>query len=379
MSGPAGTLTKFAGRVPQLAGPMTGVTKPESESDLALAVWYAVPPAKPGRTSAMTRFSCPFLLILLVGLTACGGGGATGKASPKAARPPEPDVWMELRRGTAPQELVHIGVQGVMIGTAGEPLTVRLFAGPGRSDSAWYFLRSFAPFELKSPQGNLVVHSMGRVSAGPVEERMIFEWARSVAAEAADPRVTEAYGLVLAWHQGGSSGICRDVALYLTGKAVASACGWDKNVEGRLNPTTLGQVYGWFDRLKPFQTGAGEQDMRQGSLETRLVFAGHGNHPAGADEQAEMQTFGAALYGELAARREAAVPPPSSLLLPAHLVPPNETEIVLQVPDKPPPPPAGEGVTPAPRPARPRPAETPEESPPGSAPVTSPARRGSRG
>ncbi len=80
--------------------------------------------------------------------------------------------------------------------------------------------------------------------------------------------------------------------------------------------------------------------MRQGSLETRLVFAGHGNHPAGTDEQAEIQTFGAALYGELAARREAAPPEtPSRLLLPARLVPPKETEVALQFPEKPPEPP----------------------------------------
>lgn len=285
---------------------------------------------------------------------------------------------MELRRGTAPQELVHIGVQGVMIGPAGEPLTMQLFARPGRSDSAWYFLRTYAPFELKSPQGNLVVHSKGRVSAGPVEKRMILEWARSVAAEAADPRVAEAYGLVLAWHQGGSSGICRDVALYLTGKAVASACGWDKTVEGRLDPAALGQVYGWFDRLKSFQAGAGDQDMRQGSLETRLVFASNGGHQAGVGEQAEMQSFGAALFGELAARKEPAAEtpaavetpsapaPPARFLLPARLVPPKEAEIVLQLPDKPPPPPPGMGRTP--RPPRPRPAETPEESAPEESP-----------
>ncbi|HEV7784422.1 MAG TPA: hypothetical protein VGQ28_03740, partial [Thermoanaerobaculia bacterium] len=201
-----------------------------------------------------------------------------------------------------------------------------------------------------------------------------------------------AYGLALAWHQGGSSGICRDVALYLTGETMASACGWDKNVAGRLDPAALGQVYGWFDRLKAFQAGAGDQDMRQGSLETRLVFAGQGNHPAGAGEQAEIQSFGAALYGELAARKEPAAPAaatpatpettseasatPSHLLLPARLVVPKvNDEIVLQLPDQPPPPPPGMGTTPAPRPPRPRPAPTPDEEstpsegPPGSAGV----------
>ena len=286
---------------------------------------------------------------------------------------------MELRRGTAPQELVHIGIQGVMIGPAEGPLAVQLFAGPRRSGAAWYYLRTYAPFEVKSLQGNLVFHSQGKVSAGAVEKRMIFEWARAVAAEAADSRVTEAYGLALAWHQGGSSGICRDVALYLTGEAVASACGWTSDVQGRLDPEALGRVYAWFDRLKPFQAGAGDQDMRQGSLETRLVFAGRGSHPAGAGEQGEIQAFGAALYGELAARREPASAQaapeatdeasqpeapvaPSHLLLPARLVPPKvNDEIVLQLPDEPPPPPPGMGIAPVPRPARPRPAATPEE------------------
>jgi hypothetical protein len=327
----------------------------------------------PARTSAMTRSSYLLLLGLLAGLTACAGGSSSNKAAPKAlSKASEPEVWLELRRGTEPQELVHIGIQGVVIGPTGGPLAVQLFTGPRRSDAAWYFLRTYAPFELKSPQGNLVFHSKGRINAGPVEKRMIFEWARSVAAEAAEGRVSEAYGLVLAWHQGGSSGICRDVALYLTGEAVASACGWTAEVQGRLDPDALGQVYGWFDRLKPFQAGAGDQDMRQGSLETRLVFAGQGNHPAGAGEQAEVQAFGMALFAELAARREPAVPmtatsSPTRLLLPARLIPPKETEeIALQLPDHPPPPPPGMGTTPAPRP-RPRPAQTPEEesTPPG--------------
>jgi len=330
----------------------------------------------------MKRSSYLLLPVLLAGLTACTGGSSTGKAAaPKPARPPEPDIWMELRRGTAPQELAHIGIQGVTIGPAGGRLTVQLFAGPRRSDAAWYYLRTYEPFEVKSPQGNLVVHSQGKVSAGAIEKRMIFEWARAVAAEAADSRVTDAYGLALAWHQGGSSGICRDVALYLTGETVASACGWASDVQGRLDPESLGRVYGWFDRLKPFQAGAGDQDMRQGSLETRLVFAGHGNQLAGAGEQAEMQSFGAALYGELASRKEpatvtpeetpeaAAPAAPAHLLLPARLVPPKvNDEIVLQLPDQPPPPPPGMGTTPAPRPLRPRPAVTPEEQPEESPP-----------
>src|SRR5436305_1965380 len=285
--------------------------------------------AKPG----MTRPSFLLLLILLMGLAACGGGEPSGKAAPrKADGAAGPAPLMELRRGTEPRELVHIGIQGVVIGPDGGPLAVKLFAEPRRSDDAWYFLRTYAPFELKSPQGDLVFHSKGRVSPGPAEKRMILEWARAVAAEAAGGRSGGAYGLVLGWHQGGSSGVCHDVALYLTGEAVASACGWDAEVKGQLDPGQLGRVYDWFDRLKAFQAGAGDQDMRQGSLETRLVFAGRGKDEATAREQEEVQSFGEALFNELAARRVGAAPaasptpgatPASRLLLPPPPVPPK--------------------------------------------------------
>ncbi|HYX24715.1 MAG TPA: hypothetical protein VFC23_11225 [Thermoanaerobaculia bacterium] len=274
---------------------------------------------------------------------------------------------MELRRGTEPRELVHVGIQGVVIGPEGGPLATKLFVDPRRSDDAWYLLRTYAPFELKSPQGDLVFHGKGKVSPGPVEKRMVFEWARAVAAEAAGGRSGGAYGLVLGWHQGGSSGVCHDVALYLTGEVVASACGWDAEVKGRLDPAQLGRVYAWFDRLEPFQGGAGDQDLRQGSLETRVVFAGRGKDEATAGEQAEIQSFGEALFNELAANKTPAPvpPPPSRLLLPAHPVPPKgDDEIVLELPDEPPPPPPGEGTPAPPRRPRPRPSPAPQEATP---------------
>lgn len=319
-----------------------------------------------------------------MGFAACGGGKPSGKAAPqKPAGAAGPDVWMELRRGTEPRELVHIGIQGVVIGPDGGPLAVKLFADPRRSDDAWYFLRTYAPFELKSPPGDLVFHSKGKASPGPAEKRMIFEWARAVAADAEGGRSGGTYGLVLGWHQGGSSGVCHDVALYLTGEVVASACGWSADVQGRLDPAQLGRVYGWFDRLKSFQAGAGDQDLRQGSLETRLVFAGLGKDEATARQQEEIQSFGEALFNELAARREGAAPEasptpgtpppaktpapttPSRLLLPPHPVPPKvDDEIVLQLPDEPPPPPPGEGTPAPPRRPRPRPSPAPEESTP---------------
>ena len=322
------------------------------------------------------RGSRGLVVLLALAVLACGGGKPAGKAVPRKAAVSGPEVWIEFRRGTDPRELARIGTRGVVIGPEGGPRAVTLFADRRRSDEAWYFLRTYAPFEMKTLQGDLDFHGKGKSSPGTTEKRMILEWTRARAVEAAGGQGSDAYGLVLSWHQGGSSGICQDVALYLTGEAVASACGWDGEVQGRLDPAELARVYDWFDRLQPFQSAAGEQqDAQSGSLDTRLVFAGHGTRAAKADEKGQIQTFAAALFAELAARRQGAPAPqatpgatpasptpapPARLLLPRNLAPPKEAEIILQLPDKPPPPPPGMGIPP-PAP-RPKPVPTPPVS-----------------
>jgi hypothetical protein len=302
------------------------------------------------------------LLVAVLVVAACGGeapaGKVAGEGSAAPALPTAPQVNIELRRGKDPQELVRIGVRGVVIGPAEGPLQRKLYAEPRRGDDAWYLLSTYAPFEIKSPAGDLTFRGRGKVKPGPDERRMIFEWVRQVASEAAGGRSGAAYGLVIAWHQGGASGSCDDVVLYLTGEAVASTCGWNREVRGRLDPAQLGRVYGWFDRLQPFQAGGeqGEDSLRPGSFETRLIFAGRGARPATAAEQEEIQSFTVSLFAELAARRRGASPPPASPAAPGKavpestpappaerlLLPPNaavkpEEEILLKLPAEPPP------------------------------------------
>jgi hypothetical protein len=317
----------------------------------------------------MRRLGC--ILLLLVVLTACGGGApAPGSSDGKEAAqvPMPPWVGIELQRGQEPRELVRIGVRGAVIGPADGPLAWKLFAEPRRASDAWYFLYTYAPFTRSAPEGELVFRGRGKAKAGPVQQRMIFEWARQVAAEAAGGRGLAAYGLLLAWHQGGPSGICEDVVLYLTGEAVATACGWDGEIRGRLDPEQLGRVYGWFDRLQPFQTARAEsEEARPGALETRVIFAGRGAQAATASEQAEIRSFAALLFAELATRRrgaatapaqpgasESAAPetpaaPPPRLLLPRGAVSPRREEIILQLPEKPPPVPKVRPGSPDPR------------------------------
>jgi hypothetical protein len=298
------------------------------------------------------------ILLLVLVLAACGGEAPAGKAGEGSAAPATPPpAGIELRRGKDPQELVRIGVRGVVIGPAEGRLQRKLYADPRRGDDVWYLLSTYAPFESKLPAGDLVFRGRGKVKPGPDERRMIFEWVRQVASEAAGGRSGAAYGLVIAWHQGGASGSCDDVVLYLTGEAVATACGWDREVRGRLDPAQLGRVYGWFDRVQPFQAGGeqGEDSLRPGSFETRLIFAGRGARPATAAEQEEIQSFTVSLFAELAARRRGARPPAASaapgkavpestpappaerLLLPPNAAVKPEEEILLKLPAEPPP------------------------------------------
>lgn len=304
-------------------------------------------------------------LLLLTILAACGKVPQEKPAAPPAPKgPAEAPLGMELQRGQEPREIVWIGTRSVIIGPVQGPLARKFFVDSRRPDMAWYFLRTYAPFERKSPEWDLSFHGQGKAKAGATEQRMILEWARQTASAAAGGHGGSAYGLALAWHQGGSSLDCQDVAAYLTGEAVASSCAWDGEVRGWLEPGALSRLYGWFDHLMPFQAGGGQtqESLRPGALETRLVFAGRGLQPATAAEETEIQSFGAALFAELAGRRNGAAPPPppaapgaaqgkpapapapappppSHLLLPPGALNPRPEEVVLQLPEKPPPPP----------------------------------------
>jgi hypothetical protein len=338
-----------------------------------------MPPARLDKLPLrLTRLALTLALACgMVCGVACGGKGGPAALAGRPGRPAvftAPAVAIELERWTAPREVVRVGLQGVVIGPETGALQWKLFAAPRRADEVWYFLGTYAPFTAKAGPEEISFHGRGRTKAGAAEQRMIGEWTRLVGKEAAAEALgggpgDGSYGLALAWHQGGTSGICSDLTLTLTGEAVASGCGWPAEVRGRLEPATLARVYAWFDRLKPFQSGAEEPESpggtRNGSLDTRVIFAARGSHPSGAAEEAEIRSFAASLFAELAARRPtpppvanapaaaiaAAAPaaePPARFLLPANAAPPKAEEVALHFPEKAPPPPAAPTSPPPP-------------------------------
>jgi len=219
-------------------------------------------------------------------------------------------VVVDWPRSQNPPTRIVIGIGGVGTGPAGGPLVPTLFLGPERAEDAHYFARTYAPFRVRLGHGELVFHGQGRVRPGGVEQRVIVEWARRVAAELAGGRSGGAYGLALSWHRGGSVGRCESVSVFLTGEVRAQACAWGGDeVRGRLQPAAAGRVYEWFDSLKPFQSS--QQSSSSGEVEpSRLVFAGRGSQAPGEEDGKALEGFAAALFRELSTKRRGGAPPP---------------------------------------------------------------------
>jgi hypothetical protein len=307
----------------------------------------------------------PCLLLLLICLGACGGPGAASSAGegdvPTERISVEAEVrpgLVELRRWREPRQRVVIERAGVAIGPAGGSLVRKLFVEPTRLEDLLFFLRTYAPFRQRSAAGELAFGGGGPVKAGPVEQRMIFEWARKVAAEVESAQSQDSYGLVLAWHRGGGAESCDGLAVYLDGEVHASSCAWPDESRGRLRPESLARLHQWYDQLKPFQQALGVEAGR-GRVPVRLTFAGHGPGAASPQDVAALQALATSLHRELAVRRGGAAPPPVAPEAAAKTVVPAEPSPSLLVPPAPParlPPP--QALRPGIRP--PPPADEPE-------------------
>jgi hypothetical protein len=280
--------------------------------------------------------------------------------APPAKLPADSPWTVDWRRWRDPRERVLIGRGGIAMGPVAGPLQRYLFTEPERAREIAALARAYAPFRWRVGPEELVFHGRGRVRVGGVERRMILEWARQVAAEAAGVVPGSGYGLVLAWQIEGA--MCEEVSVYLSGEVRSGRCNSDGAIAGRLAPEPLGRLYTQFDRLRPFQ--AGEEPETGSSDASRLVFTGRGGAAAGPAEIRAFQDLAAALHQEIVVRRPGyrppvpaappedprnrrrrsapppapATPPPARLLLPPPSPPPLP-EVILRDDALPPPPP----------------------------------------
>lgn len=255
------------------------------------------------------------VLIGLAGWVGCGGSGSAPRPDDDRVPTERPSVaaevrsgMIELRRWREPRQRVVIDRAGASIGPVGAPLVRKLFVEPERMQDLLFFLRTYAPFRQRSAAGELAFGGQGPVKTGAVEQRMILEWARKVAAEVEGAPSEAAYGLVLAWHRGEASGSCDDVAVFLDGEVRASSCSRPEGSRGRLRPEALARLDHWYDQLKPFQETAGVEAGR-GRVPVRLTFAGRGTREPSPEDVAALQALAAALHQELARRRGEVTPP----------------------------------------------------------------------
>jgi hypothetical protein len=209
-----------------------------------------------------------------------------------------------------PSQRVSIGPGGLWVGPDGGPRVHYLFARRQRLEEVALFARTWAPFRQSDASGELVFRGRGAAPASAAERRMIAEWARLVAIEAADVAAASPYGLAVAWHRGAATGgVCDDLAIYLSGEVRAGSCGAGDEVSGRLAGERLERLYGWIDGLKAFQD-AGAQGVRADALLERLIFAGRGSRRASPAELAAIEALAGTLHRELTAGRSGVAPLP---------------------------------------------------------------------
>lgn len=244
------------------------------------------------------------------------GSAARSKAPSPPVLPGIGRVVVDWKRSLTPPVRVVLGIGGVADGPTEGPIVPYLYPEAGLAESAHYLSRTYAGFHARLANGEMVFYGLGRVRPGPVEQRMVVEWARRAAASLAtgaggSRESGDSYGLALSWHRGASVGNCESVSVLLTGEARAEACAWGgEAVAGRLQTAALSRVYDWFDTLGAFQES--EMGVPGESEPARLVFAGQGARGPTREEIVAIESFAAALLRELSARRKGGAPAPAA-------------------------------------------------------------------
>jgi len=237
------------------------------------------------------RSVLPVLLVLAL-LTGCVLPG--GEATPAADQPIL--IW-ESAGAQCPQ--VSFALSDVDFGDC-----VVTVAPPGYVSTAYAeqladFAGQYAPFQAETSAGRVDFRGHGDTVATPAEQRMLAEWARMRADEAASGRAGAAWGLALAWsRQGGIAGFCDDLYVYMDGQVGAGDCRMGAAIASRtsrLDADELDVLYGLIDRLPSVQVSRGDPAVAD-AMFVNLVFSGRGTGLASDADQEQLLNFAADLY-----------------------------------------------------------------------------------
>ncbi len=145
------------------------------------------------------------------------------------------------------------------------------------------FVQKFASFEADTVVGKLTFVGQGQITATPVQQRAIAEWALLVDQEAEPGRDSAAQGLAFAWHrEGGIAGFCDDVSVYLTGFAYVTSCKGNQAKDLGNYLLTSQQLHQLYSLLADYQRFDSQQKdtASADSMTIRMVFGGTGAREA---------------------------------------------------------------------------------------------------
>lgn len=205
------------------------------------------------------------------------------------------------RIGESPCAVLRAGLDGLASGLCGEELQPRVYVRPDRPMRLAELVGRYAPFELEVGDEEIELQGRGAEVPGPVERRMVLEWARRLMAEARGVTATRGFRLAYEWHrqiQGGRE--CEAVAIYLSGEVLATTCDGLHSF-GHVEPGRMSPILAWHDQVAPFQAvrqgGAGGEPVSD-----RLFFPGAGEAEQDDDTVKSMIALARAIHADVLAR-----------------------------------------------------------------------------
>ncbi len=192
-----------------------------------------------------------------------------------------------------------LGSDALAVGPCKGELSNGRYALPERAPRLAYFVQTFASFEAQTPAGKVQFLGKGSAIASPVEQRMIAEWARIAAEEVSVGGAAKTQGTALTWHrEGGIAGFCEDLTIFVNGEAHLASCktqGTAALGTRYLTAAQLERLYGWLDRLQPFDFKQSDPAVAD-AMTITLTFKGVGAQAATDAEQADIAAFAAEVF-----------------------------------------------------------------------------------
>jgi hypothetical protein len=229
-----------------------------------------------------------------------GDGSQVRQAGVKSAD--EGQSYLILISGSQGEDcrILQVGLNGLAGGACGGLLEAQAFNNLQRPLELAEWVRTFASFQMETPQGWLTFQGRGTVQPSLEEGRALATWAQQALAEARGEDAVTPYRLLFWQRTGGIAGFCDVLEVYESGWAYASDCrSTPPAMRGsqRLSAAQLKIMYNWADQFAPFE--ARRSDGVTDGFEYVLNWFGRGDGQAASSQQEEFLNFAAEIFGQI--------------------------------------------------------------------------------